>query len=335
MTTTKAFAHPCLALLFTALSVVAADESKLIITPTDATTQVLPGNGLAQHDFLYAGEAKNRRVFIIRKGRVVWTYDDPSGRGEISDAVLLSNGNLLIAHQFAVKLISPEKKVLWNLDAPKGTEIHTAMPIGTEHVLYVQNGDPAMVKVVNLETGETKKEFEVPTGNPRSVHGHFRHARITPWGTLLVAHMDMKKVCEYDANGKEVWSFPTGNPWGAQPLKNGNVLIVDRRDVREVTHRGETVAAFTPADSPDFKLSSLQLAWRLPNGNTLVNSWFNEWNGQVDKTSPPVQAVEFTPDKKVVWVLRSWENPDLGPATTMQILDEPDAPERVTFGSIK
>src|ERR1043166_5701647 len=72
---------------------------------------VLPGNGLAQHDFLYAGESKQRRAFIIRKGRVVWSYDDPDGRGEISDAVLLSNGNLLIAHQFAVKLISQDKKV--------------------------------------------------------------------------------------------------------------------------------------------------------------------------------------------------------------------------------
>ena len=110
---------------------------------------------------------------------------------------------------------------------------------------------------------------------------------------------------------------------------------MDRRAVREVTHRGETVATFTPEDSPDYKLSSLQLAWRLPNGNTLVNSWFNEWNGQVDRTNPPVQAVEFAPDKKVVWVLRSWQEPDLGPATTIQILDEADAPEQVSFGDIK
>src|SRR5947199_3153003 len=144
--------------------------SQLTLAPLRAAegsvaTQVLPGNGLAQHDFLYAGESKNRRAFIVRKGRVVWTYEDPTGRGEISDAVLLSNGNLLLAHQFAVKLISPEKKVLWNLDAPKGAKIHTAMPIGTEYVLYVQNGDPAMVKVVHLKTGETKKEFQVPTGN--------------------------------------------------------------------------------------------------------------------------------------------------------------------------
>jgi len=48
-----------------------------------------------------------------------------------------------------------------------------------------------------------------------------------------------------------------------------------------------------------------------------------------------VQAVEFTPDKKIVWVLRSWENPDLGPATTIQILDPDDAAEKVTFGEFK
>ena len=303
---------------------------------TAAAPQVLPGKGLAQHDFLYAGESKNRRAFIIRKGQIVWSYDDPAGRGEISDAVLLSNGNLLIAHQYAVKLISPEKKVLWNLDAPKGTEIHTAMPIGTEHVLYVQNGDPALVKVVNIKTGKTKKEFPVPVGNPKGVHGQFRHGRLTSRGTLLLAHMDMKKVCEFDVTGKEVRSWAAGNPWGVTPLKNGNILIVDRPSIREVTLAGETVSTITPStDSPDFKMTSLQMAWRLPNGNTLVNNWFNEWGGKLDRTNPPVQAVVFTPDKNIVWVLRSWENPDLGPATTMQILDEPGAPEQVSFGDIK
>jgi outer membrane protein assembly factor BamB len=151
--------------LFTPFGPEAAENASN--TPTVA----LPGRGLAQHDFLYAGESKQRRVFIVRKGKVVWSYEDPQGKGEISDATLLSNGNLLIAHQFAVKMISPDKKVVWNLDAPKGTEIHTAMPIGVDHVLYVQNGNPALVKVVNFKTGEIKKEFPVPVGNPKSVHG--------------------------------------------------------------------------------------------------------------------------------------------------------------------
>ena len=77
---------------------------------------------------------------------------------------------------------------------------------------------------------------------------------------------------------------------------------------------------------------TLQLAWRLPNGNTLINNWANEWSGPVDKSNAPVQALELTPDKKVVWALRSWSDPDLGPATTIQLLDEPEVPENVTFG---
>ena len=46
---------------------------------------VLPGRGLAQHDFFYAGEAKEERLFIVRDGKVTWAYRHP-GKGEISDA---------------------------------------------------------------------------------------------------------------------------------------------------------------------------------------------------------------------------------------------------------
>jgi hypothetical protein len=120
---------------------------------------------------------------------VVWSYDDPAGKGEISDAILLSNGNLLLAHQYAVKMISPDKKVLWNLDAPKGTEIHTAMPIGAEHVLYVQNA-----RSCDGPSGQYGRPVE-PERNSRfrrqskGVHGQFRHGRITSRG-LCCRRMD-------------------------------------------------------------------------------------------------------------------------------------------------
>jgi outer membrane protein assembly factor BamB len=302
---------------------------------TPAAPSNLPGNGLAGHDFLYAGEAKARNVYVVKGGKVVWSYDDPKGKGEISDAVRLSNGNVLLAHQFAVKLIAPDKTVIWNHDAPKGTEIHTAQPIGKDHVLFVQNGDPAVVKVVNVVSGATIKEFAIPVKNPKGVHGQFRHARLTAAGTLMVAHMDIGKVSEYDASGTELWSFPAPSVWGVTPLKNGNFLIVDRSGIREVNRNAETTWTFARGDAGDYKLPNLQLAWRLPNGNTLINNWVNEWSGPVDKSNAPVQALEVTPDKKIVWALRSWSDPDLGPATTIQILGEPEAPEDVTFGEIK
>jgi hypothetical protein len=45
-----------------------------------------------------------------------------------------------------------------------------------------------------------------------------------------------------------------------------------------------------------------------------------------------------TPEKKVVWVLKQWSEPNFGPATTIQFLDGPLAdakPEDVHFGDIK
>ncbi len=303
----------------------------------DESAAPMPGKGLAEHDFLYAGEAKERKVFMVRGGKAALIYDDPSGKGEISDAVRLSNGTILLAHQYAVKLVNADGKVLWNLDAPAGTEIHTAMPIGLDHVLFVQNGAPAMAKVVNIRTGEMQLEFELPVKNAKSTHGQFRHARLTADGRLLVAHMDMGKVCEYDAAGHELWTFAAPGVWGANPLENGNVLITSRSGVQEVNRAGEVVWSWSPTDAPELKMTSLQLAWRLPNGNTLVNSWVNSWS-KPDPATPreaATQAAEFRPDKTVAWVLRSWSDPDLGPSTTIQALDEPTAPEAVSFGGIK
>ena len=300
-----------------------ATNQRAAPTGTPSAPAVLPGSGLAQHDFFYAGEAKEERMFIVRGGKIVWDYKHPA-QGEISDATLLPNGDILFAHQHGVTEIAAGKEVVWNHDAPPNTEIHTAQPFGNNSVWFIQNGDPAKFIVINKANGQVENEFILPVGNPKGTHGHFRHARMTSAGTLLVAHMDMGKVVEYDLTGKALWSQPVPGIWSATPLKNGNILVASNHGfVRELNRQGETVWEWTPKDTPDFKTSSLQLATRLPNGNTLINNWFNQWNGPVDPTTAEVQAIEVTPDKKVAWALRAWTPPaDLGPATTIQILDK-------------
>jgi hypothetical protein len=295
----------------------------------------LPGKGLAQHDFMYTGESHDRRIFIVRHGEIVWTYDDPAGKGEISDAVMLSNGNILFAHQFGVGLMTPNKEVIWNYDAPAGKEIHTAAPIGSDHVLFVINGDPAVARVVNTVTGVTEREIVLPTGHPVSVHGQFRHARLTVNGTLVVANTQLNKVVEYDFDGNELWSFPSENPWGVTPLPNGNLLITDRIGVREITRRGDTIWTFAPSDVPGYRFSTLQQSWRLSNGDTVIGNWVNEWSTTPEERAGTLQALEVTPSKTVVWALAFWTPPvNLGPLTTLQFLDEPSIPENVHFGPI-
>jgi outer membrane protein assembly factor BamB len=301
---------------------------------------VLPGKGLAQHDFVYSGESHDRKIFIVRGGKVVWSYEDPAGKGEISDMVMLSNGNILFAHQFGLTEITPEKKVVWNYEPPAGHEVHTAVPIGMDRVLYVENADPnAILRVVNIKTGAVEKEFPLQVKKPVQVHPQFRRVRLTPQGTLLAAHMDLGKVVEYDANGNELWSFPAPGAWSANPLANGNVLITDRLGVREVTRRGDSVWSWSRTDTPEYKFQSLQNAYRLKNGDTVINNWVNEWTKNGDNAPGSAQAIEVSPDKKVVWALREWGadgGVNLGPATTIQFLDQGDGPaEDVHFGEIR
>ena len=196
-------------------------------------------------------------------------------------------------------------------------------------MLYIENADPhAWLRVVNITTGAVEKELPLDVKLPVMVHGQFRHARLTAQGTLLVAHMSQDKVVEYDSDGHVLWSMPGASPWSANPLANGNVLITDKVGVREVTRRGDSVWTWTPADAPGYKFASLQLAWRLANGNTVINNWVNEWTKDANNAPGSAQAIEVTPAKQIVWALRDWTTPTglaqpgLGPASAIQFLDQ-------------
>lgn len=61
----------------------------------------LPGQGLAQHPFLYCGEWQQRGkskqiMYIMRDGKVVWTYSIPA-KEEYGDCTRLSNGNIIFS----------------------------------------------------------------------------------------------------------------------------------------------------------------------------------------------------------------------------------------------
>jgi hypothetical protein len=289
-----------------------------------------------RHDFFYGGEAKTQDMYLVKGGKIAWEYHNPGSRGEISDAVLLSDGSVLFAHQFGITWIDSAKKVLWKYDAPEGCETHTAQPIGKERLVFVQNGPEPKACVVNIVTGKTEREFPLEVGNKKGTHGQFRHARLTAAGTLLVAHMDLGKVIEYDEHGKEVWSVKFPGAWSASRLPNGNTLMCATKLVREVDPAGEAVWECLPGDLKGQEIRGFQIATRLPDGSTLINNWVNSWDGPIDVETAPAQAFEVTPGKEIKWTLREWKAPlALGPATTIQLFDKAVVPEDVHFGSIR
>jgi Mal s 1 allergenic protein-like len=294
----------------------------------------LPGNGLLRHPFLYAGEWQNhsmtdQTMYIVRNGKIVWSYTMPE-RGEYGDATMLSNGNIVFSRSSGASEITPDKKITWNYDAPEGTQVHTCQPIGKDRVFICQNGLPAKAMIINTKTGKIEMEHVLQTKSstdPKTIHGQFRHIRMTKDSTFLVAHLDLGKVIEYDKNWNPIWSVDAPSAWAAVRLKNENTLISGNQHgyVREVNPKGEVVWEINKDDLPGIHLYTVQEVDRLANGNTVICNWF----GGVKKEdwSKVVQIIEVTPDKKVVWALRQWADPDLGPASSIQLLDEPGIPE--------
>ena len=310
--------------------------------PARLSPVALPGGGLSAHDFVYAGEWDTRKpdaqsLFVVRGGRVVWSISMPiktaqGGVQEFDDATMLPDGNLLFARMSGAGLVTPDKRILWHYEAPPGAEVHSIQPIGKNLVLIARNGPAPAALVIDTATGRTVREIPVAT-TTAGAHGQFRHIRMTAKRTIVVPLLGEGRVVELDLDGRELWSVRAKSPWSAERLKNGHTLIAGDWSgyVREVDPAGATVWEFTHADVPDIKLYNLQTAQRLANGNTVICSWV-AGNHDTNQWPETVQAIEVTPEKKVVWALRSWtgEN-DLGPATHLHLLDQPTESETVDF----
>jgi len=310
---------------FTASDVPAIGPAETAVEPRKWSQPIppgLPGNGMSQHPMLYIGEGYNK-ILLVNDGKIVWTYSTGSG-WEYDDVWMLSNGNILFSRMQYVAEVTPNKQVVWRYDAPAGTEIHTCQPIGLNKVLFVLNGLPPKLMVVDVKTNKVEVQHELPapsTTDAKTIHAQFRRVRYTPQGTYLVPFLEMGQVVEYDKEFKEIWKYPIKSPWAAVRLQNGNTLITDENDIltREVNPQKETVWEITPGDLPEaYRYINSQSATRLANGNTILCSRGGDGKGP--------QLVEITPDKKVVWVLWDWAN--FGPATAVQILDEPGIPEK-------
>lgn len=308
--------------------VLGPDEIK---TPTRSPRSLLmtdlPGKGLAEHPMLYAGEEYNK-MFVVDKGKVIWSYSTGEATAanfhEFDDVWMLSNGNILFTQMPYIAEVTPEKQVVWRYDAPPGTEIHGCQPIGLDKVLFIENGLPPQLMVVNTKTNAVEVQHALPCKSltdPKTVHAQFRRVRYTADGHYLVPYMNLGRIVEYDKDFKEVWSYPKG-AWAAIRLKNGNTLITfENQSLTEVNSKGETVWQLKPSDlPPEYQRINFQSCTRLDNGNTIICS-----RGGNNKGPRGPQLVEVTPDKKVVWALEDWT--DLGPATCVQILDDPGIPE--------
>lgn len=300
-------------------------------------TNVEVAGDMNRYPFMYVGEGHNR-IYIVADGKVVWTYDTGLG-GELDDAWVLSNGNVLFSRMFWCGEVTPEKEVAWRYDLPEGEECHSLQPIGLDEVLMVINAATPRAVIINKKTGEITYQHDIPYEPNSDIHPMFRRIRMTGEGTFLCAYLVKGKVVEYDRDFNEIWRYETAKPWSAQRLINGNTLVVDEDEcvAKEVDKEGNIVWQFAstdvpaelgptgnferPGGAPGSDKNTEPIGWqtctRLANGNTVLCS-------QGSFGLAP-QFIEVDPKGEIVWYLKNWR--DLGPATQIQVLSDPGYPE--------
>jgi hypothetical protein len=137
--------------------------------------------------------------------------------------------------------------------------------------------------------------------------------------------MSQGAISEYDRDFRLIRKLNAGSLWGAVPLKNGHFLLQREGQMTsvEMDRDGKTLWSLSLPEIQDqlnalapgnASITSPQTCERLSNGNTVITTRFC-------RNDLP-QAIEVTPDKKVVWILK-----DLGDALSLQFLDEPGYPE--------
>jgi hypothetical protein len=304
--------------------------------------------GLDRHDALYCGEWQltnpGETMYLVRGGKVVWSHAIPD-KDELGDCTMASDGHVFFARKtYGAQEIEPDLtagtggKVVWEYLEDPETEVHSIQPIGADKVLVMQNGTPAKLMLINKKAATTCRSGDpcveklwTPESRGKT-HGMFRHVRMLANGNLLIPYTGggLNKVVEYDPSMKPLWEVEASSPWAAVRLKNGNTLISGNHNkyVREVTPDKKVVWELTQQDLPEIPFFTLQEAMRLSNGNTIVNNWCGGGLKKEQWADSCVQVFEVTPDKKIVWKVKQWANPNLGPGSSTQILDEPGTPER-------
>ncbi|MDQ2667972.1 MAG: hypothetical protein M3Z05_18520 [Gemmatimonadota bacterium] len=253
------------------------------------------------------------------RGETVWEFTQKDAPDiklfSLQEASRLANGNTVISNWCPNGIKDPKD---WT------TSVQVLEVTPDKHVVWALRSwdEPANLMLINTATNVLEKELPLPTPKPDAPHLQFRRVRVTRDSTYLAAHLDDNRVSEYDQSGKQIWSFTTYKPWSAVRLDNGNTLMTSApTSIVEVDKTGQVVWEFSQKNVPEIQLFQLQEVSRLTNGNTLVTNWCPA-NGRDPKDWPgTVQVLEITPDKRVVWALSQWKDPDLGPFSSIQLLD--------------
>lgn len=273
-----------------------------------ATAATSLANGIGpfeetRHSFIGFGKATGI-VIVDEAGAAEWNMKLPA-----SDGWMLDSGNIIAAiypcQKFpkggVAEIERQSKKILWEYQGQQ-KEISTVQPIGENRYLVTELGPEPRAIVINQQ-GELLSSTPLDC-QKSNAHMQTRMLRILPNGNYIAPHLLDFAVKEYEPiTGKVVRVFKTDDrgrdkrdwPFTAIRLDNGNTVIgcTNGNRVIEVTPDGKIMWSVDNADIGEKLISDACGVQRLPNGNTVITSYYAKGD--------QVKLTEVTPDKKVVW----------------------------------
>lgn len=266
------------------------------------------------HAFLATGAST-----YIRDGKGVITWRYPAST---RDGWVLRGGNRLLTLSKSAShpgggVVEVEQggKVVFEYQGTQ-SEVNTSQRLADGRTLVSEAGDHPRLREVD-RLGRVVAEIPIKA-QTKDHHLQSRMARKLANGHYLVPQLLDKVVREYDVQGNVVWEVKTPDmPFTAIRLPNGNTLIgcTWGNLVIEVNPAGKTVWQVSNDDLPGKPISDACGVQRLPNGNTVINSYRTKGN--------EVKLTEVTPAKKIVWQYRDESTPGVH---HFQILDTDGRP---------
>ena len=256
-----------------------------------------------QHSFLGVSKA-NKALIIGEDGAVEWKSDFPA-----SDGWVLPNGNVLLAlyktkgfpNGGVVEIDRKTGAVVFKYVGQQ-KETSTVVPLPNDEFLVAELGpEPRAVLINRSGRVVNSTPFDCQKDN---IHMQTRMLRVLPNGNYIAPHLFDFAVKEYDPKtGKVLRVIPTDDrgrekrdwPFTAIRLENGNTLIgcTNGNRVIEVDPDNKIVWSVSNKDIEEKLFNDACGVQRLPNGNTVITSYYTKGD--------QVKLFEVTPDKEVVW----------------------------------
>ncbi|MCG8476449.1 MAG: arylsulfotransferase family protein [Cytophagales bacterium] len=257
-----------------------------------------------KNELLLAGSGFHKIVKVNPEGKILWEH--PLEKHQECNAVAsLGDGKVLYSFKQGAKAVDSQHNVLWQYDAPKGTELQSVELLPNGNYLLGQCGNPAKILEFSPENKLVKSiSFDTQISRP---HAQFRHVARTPKGTYVLGLFARKVILEVSDKGEILNTFPVNAvPFAVEPLANGNWMVSggDRHNMLEIDpETGREIKQIADGElSVPFRF--VAEIKELSSGNKLICNWGGHSKGK----AKVAQVILINPENKVIQSINDWSN---------------------------